>query len=320
MGKLHLVLGATGGLGSAIVRRLEGEELRVLVRDPLAFARTYPESGAEVVKGDLSRQEDIDRAIDGAGVVFHAACPTSYFNWGDLIGHTRRLVKSAEEEVERVDIVFPSNVWVYGRPDYPDNVKEDQPHAPVATKGTIQQNVERCIREANARGECRTTIARFPDLYGPRVVTRMADRVFKRAAQGSPVSWPGRLDAPRQLVYVDDAAEAMVRLSQSDRPWGEAWHVAGPGRVTPKELIETAFEEAGREPRIGESGQLGHWLDGVVSTEAKLERELFYLFDAPVLLDATKFSRAFKWTPSTPYREGAKRTVEWWRAVLTKIT
>jgi nucleoside-diphosphate-sugar epimerase len=307
--RTYLVTGATGSLGSALVRRLAGEDLRVLVRDGEAFEEAFPDLDVGVFEGDLSESEDIDRAIDDADAVFHCA-GRPYFHWGDLIGHTRRLIKAAEEEVKVVDVVFPGNVHVYGDVG-PGTVTEDQPHEPGTRKGTIRLNIERCLREANARGECRTAVARLPDLYGPGVTSRCQDRIFPNALKGRAVAWPGDLDAEREFVFADDAAEAMVRLSESEVAWGKAWHVPGPRATTAREFIELAFKAAGHDPVIKSTGQGSMKLS--LSREAKEEAELFYLFLRPPLLDGSMWRRAFGQWPARAYEEGLAATVEWWR-------
>jgi nucleoside-diphosphate-sugar epimerase len=317
MGRSWLVIGATGAVGSALVKRLEGEKLRVLVRDALDFDDLFPDrDDIDIFEGDLTEQEDIDEAIDDVDtVLICAGC--KLFHWGDLIGHTRRVIKAAEEEVKRVDIVFPSNVTVYGETPV-ERVKENHPHEALTRKGRIQLNIERCLREANAEGECRTTVARFPSLYGPGVVTTTATRIFGPAVQDKKVSWPGRLDVKREFVYVDDAADAMVRLAKSKRAWGEPWHVSGPEVTTAKDFIRMAFEAAGNDPVMSEITRMRFAARGKVSTDTKEEQELFYLFERPLLLDGTKWTRAFGKVPATPYKEGVRTTVEWWKTHLAK--
>jgi nucleoside-diphosphate-sugar epimerase len=136
--------------------------------------------------------------------------------------------------------------------------------------------------------------------------------------RGRVARWPGYIDRPREFVYVDDAAEAMVRVSRSEKSWGEAWHVPGPATTTAKEFVTMAFQEAGAEPRVEEMGQIGHYMRGWFSTVTKQERELFYLFDHPIVLDGAKFARAFGRVPTTPYRDAIRPTVAWWREHLAK--
>jgi nucleoside-diphosphate-sugar epimerase len=306
-----LVMGATGSLGAALVRRLAECDLRVLVRDADAFRGRFPDLDADVREGDLTEVEDIDDAIDDVDTVFHCAC-MPYFHWGDLVGHTRRLITAAEEEEKVVDIVFPGNVLVYGDVG-PGTVREEQPHEPGTKKGVIRVNVERQLREANARGECRTTVARLPDLYGPGVTSRCMRRIFPAAIDGTTVSWPGDLDAEREFVHVDDAATAMVRLAESDVAWGKAWHVPGPGTTTAREFIGMAFEKAGNEPDVREAIGVAINMSDRFTKDAREEKELLYTFLRPPILDGSAWRRAFGADPpSTPYGEGLEGTVKWW--------
>ncbi len=305
-----LITGATGALGSAIVRKLAGgDDVRVLVRSEEAFRETLGDVKVRVFEGDLSEPEDIDKAIDDVDTVFHCA-GVPYFHWGDLIGHTRRLIKSAEEEEKVIDIVFPGNVHVYGDVG-PGTVREDQVHEPGTRKGTIRANIERCLREANAEGECRTTVARFPDLYGPGVTSPCQSRIFPGVLEGRPVTWPGDLDAETEFIYVDDAATAMIKLAESDVSWGQAWHVPGPRTTTAREFITLACRTAMTEPVLKTCGvtslKLGRGKD------PKEEAELFYLFTRPPLLDGEKWHGTYGPHPTTDYEKGLRRTLEWWK-------
>jgi nucleoside-diphosphate-sugar epimerase len=305
-----LITGATGALGSALVRRLAGgDDVRVLVRSEEAFRETLGDVRVRVFEGDLSEPEDIDRAIDDVDTVFHCA-GVPYFHWGDLIGHTLRLIKSAEEEEKVVDIVFPGNVHVYGDVG-PGTVREDQAHEPGTRKGTIRANIERCLRTANAEGECRTTVARFPDLFGPAVASPCQVRIFPGVLEGRAVTWPGDLDAEREFLYVDDAASAMVKLAQSDVSWGQAWHVPAPRTTTAREFITMAFQAAGTEPVLRTCGRTALKLGR--GKDPKEEAELFYLFTQPPILEGEKWRATYGPHPTTEYEEGLRRTVEWWK-------
>ena len=306
-----LVIGATGSLGSALVRKLEGEDLRVLVRSEDAFRERFGDMKVDIYEGDLSNQEDIDRAIDDADTVFHCAS-APYFHWGDLVGHTRRLITAAEEEVKVVDIVFPGNILVYGDVGG-GTVCEDQAHEPDTRKGIIRENLERQLREANTRGDCRTTVLRLPDLYGPEVESRCQMRIFPEVIEGSTVTWPGDLDADREFIFVDDAAAAMVRLAESEVAWGKSWNVPGPRTTTAREFIELAFKIAGQEPDIRSVGKGTMHVGGLVNRDTKEEIEMFYLFEHPPILDGTRWKKAFGDHPTTPYEKGIRRTVQWWR-------
>lgn len=66
MKKTILVTGATGNLGSLIIPQLvnAGANVRALVRDP-AKASSYAEMGVELIEGDFSAQEALNKAVSG---------------------------------------------------------------------------------------------------------------------------------------------------------------------------------------------------------------------------------------------------------------
>ena len=70
-----LVLGGTGFIGRALVRRLRAEGLgvRALVRDTGGHAEALAELGAELVKGDFNDTPSIEAAMDGIQHVYHLA-------------------------------------------------------------------------------------------------------------------------------------------------------------------------------------------------------------------------------------------------------
>jgi dihydroflavonol-4-reductase len=71
-----LITGATGFIGSHLIRRLTGtpHELRCLVRDPGGrAARALACRGAEIVPGDVTDPDSVRRAVDGCDAVVHLA-------------------------------------------------------------------------------------------------------------------------------------------------------------------------------------------------------------------------------------------------------
>jgi uncharacterized protein YbjT (DUF2867 family) len=73
-GTVILVVGATGQVGSLVVRRLraDGAPVRALVRDP-ATATDLDATGAELVVADLARPETLDAALHGVTAVVATA-------------------------------------------------------------------------------------------------------------------------------------------------------------------------------------------------------------------------------------------------------
>ena len=79
-----LVVGATGQVGSLVVRRLraDGAAVRAMVRDP-ASAGDLAATGAELVFGDLRHPETLDAALEGVTAVVATANATAPVRRGD---------------------------------------------------------------------------------------------------------------------------------------------------------------------------------------------------------------------------------------------
>ena len=55
-------------------------------------------------------------------------------------------------------------------------------------------------------------MVRLPEYYGPQVVTLTA-QIFRAALRGARTLWPGPLGAEVELVFMPDAAEALLFLA-----------------------------------------------------------------------------------------------------------
>lgn len=93
---MYIVTGATGFLGNTVVKMLleRGETVRGFARSEDKVKLVYGDGAPEIVYGDVRKQEDVDRLLDGAegAIVIHTAAIVSI---GD---------KQAEKEMPHVNI------------------------------------------------------------------------------------------------------------------------------------------------------------------------------------------------------------------------
>lgn len=126
------VTGATGFIGAALVRRLlqAGASLCALAR-PSARADELEARGVEVVRGDLKDAEAVERAVEGAEVVYHTAAMVegpwtrAQFIETNLGGTQRVLEASLRKGVGRV--VYLSSIAVYGLAHEDERINEITP-------------------------------------------------------------------------------------------------------------------------------------------------------------------------------------------------
>jgi len=311
---MHLVLGANGGIGHWTVVKLveRGEPVRVLVRDPDRFRKSWPEAkGVDVVAGDVLVAEDVRRAAQGATTIFHGV-NVPYAEWATksfpMLANT---ISAAQAAGARV--VFPGNVYVFGhaRAEF---VREDHLMEPHTRKGRLRRQMEQRLEELHRTKGLAFTIVRMPDFYGPFVVNRLYAEIFRHALQGRSMPWYGDLDVPYEFLFIPDGGEAMVRAGLDPSSDGETYHLPGSGVTTPREFLGMVAEVAGSKSRPRAVPGWMVTLSGIFNAEAREFREMMYLKQERLLLDGSKFRQKFGAVPSTPYATGVRETLDWFRA------
>jgi nucleoside-diphosphate-sugar epimerase len=311
---MHLVLGATGGIGHWTVVKLValGEPVRVLVRDPERFRKSWPEGkGVDIVAGDALAGEDVRRAAQDSTTIFHCV-NVPYPEWAAKAFPMLTNTISAAQTVG-ARVVFPGNVYGLGhaRTEF---VREDHPVEPFTRKGRLRSQMERRLEELHRDQGLAFTIVRMPDFYGPYVLNRLYSGIFRNALRGRAMSWYGELDVPFEFLFVPDGGEAMVRAGLDPSSNGETYHVPGPGVTTPREFLGLVARTAGTTARPRAVGPGIVTLAGLFNSEAREFREMMYLRQERFLLDGGKFREKFGNVPSTPYATGVRETLDWFRA------
>lgn len=311
MSGLHVVMGAMGSLGSAIVERLvsDGNRVRAVVRDVQAAREELP-SDAQFYQADASIAEHARTACEGAEVVYLCA-NVRYSKWlADMPGIVENVLAGAREAHAR--LVFPGNVYGYG-PFQQTPAKENHPLAATSRKGQLRNALEATMWEAHRSGTVPVVIPRFPDFFGPAVTNPLMGPMFEAALKGKTAAWPAGLDVPHDLVYIDDAAEACVLLGKTESAYGQVWHVPGAGPVTGRQFLDMVFKAAGTKPKMRTISRTLFRLIGPFIPDAGEMVELLYEFEQPLLLDGSKFAGAFPSFRYLPHEEAVPRTVEWFR-------
>ncbi len=163
--KTALVLGATGGIGGEMARRLAtaGWTVRALHRDPGRVRKDG--DGLAWLSGDALRAEDVSQAARGASLIVHAVNPPGYRNWATLVlPMLDNSIVAARDSGAR--ILLPGTVYNYG-PDAFPSIAETAAQNPTTRKGAIRVEMERRLLTAADDG-VRTLIVRAGDFFGPQ--------------------------------------------------------------------------------------------------------------------------------------------------------
>jgi uncharacterized protein YbjT (DUF2867 family) len=240
------VAGATGGLGTEIVRRLRdrGEKVRALVRTTSDANRVadLEKMGAEIWRGDLKDAaslegalRDVDTVVSTVTVITHAK-PGDSFDATDEQGTINILNEALKTDVKR--FVFTS-FDVDKMPEYP------------------LSNAKRRVEEAIMKSGIDYTIHQ-PSLF---MQVWLSPMLFADPATSTAKVY-GDGNTGIEYVSIGDVAEAMVQSIFDDKMKNRVLTYGGPEPVSQKralEIFNKAFGKTFTPTEIPESALEQQW-------------------------------------------------------------
>jgi nucleoside-diphosphate-sugar epimerase len=300
------LFGATGVMGKCIARELlrRNIQARVVSRSQSNLQRTFMDMSVELMIGDLMDQETAKRAADSCEVIFHCVgVPVERFR--DHIPISQNTI--AAMRATGAKGLLLSSFWSYG-PSRAAPVGEAQPRQPASEKERIRKEQEDLFQAATA------AVTILPDFYGPEAEIGFVNTALRAIAAGKTANWIGALDRPRELIYVPDAAFPIVELAGFDTAYGQRWNVAGPGAITPRQLLQMAAGYCGTLLKVRAASKLILRILGLFNSQVRAMQELYPLYMNPPILDASKLRSLIGTYPVTSYEEGIRKTVDWIRS------
>lgn len=304
--RVHVVFGATGGAGGAVVRELaaRGRRVRAVSR---RSATDLPD-GVELVSADAADAAQSRAACQGAGVVFHCAQPP-YQQWADEFPRLTAAIADAAAAAG-ASLVFADNLYSYGPVERP--MTEDLPARATTKKGRIRALMAERLLAANRSGTMQVVIGRSSDYYGPGGANSAVGAIlFGAAVRGTRARWLGRLDMPHSVSYLPDVAQGLIMLADQPSARGEIWHLPAPAPVTGRAFVALIESALGRPVKVSATSALTLRVAGLFDERARESREMVYQWEHPFVLDASKFQRAFGPLEPTPVEQAVTATVNW---------
>jgi nucleoside-diphosphate-sugar epimerase len=298
------ILGAGGAISNDLATRLAAADLpfRLVGRNPSSRP-----GAREVIAADLTNFDQTARAVDGSDIVFLLA-GLKYDRkvwaeqWPRILANTVEASKRAGAR-----LVFFDNVYMYGRVN--GLMTEQTPFHPSSRKGEIRSRIADSLIDEWKGGKLTAMIARAADFYGPGAANGLPNTlVFDPLSKGKSATCLAADNLPHSYTYAPDAADALMKLAQTESAWNQTWHLpTTPNPPTGREFIEAAAEAMGVAPkyRILGSAMLG--VAGLFNPTIREVREMLYQNNAPYLFDSSKYARAFGFS-GTPYSDGIRAT------------
>ncbi|HUO94026.1 MAG TPA: NAD-dependent epimerase/dehydratase family protein [Rhizomicrobium sp.] len=296
-----VVLGASGGIGGEVARRLvaRGWTVHALHRDPRRIAQK--DSRLIWHRGDAMKAADVAAAARGVSVIVHAVNPPGYRNWGKLVlPMIDNTIAAARGHGAR--IVLPGTVYNFG-PDAFPSLREDSPQNPVTRKGRIRVEMERRLRAAADAGTP-VLIVRAGDFFGPNAANNwFSQGLVTPKKTVAAITYPGRRGIGHQWAYLPDVAETMVQLLQKPAALESfaMFHMDGHWDADGTEMIG-AIRRAVANPKL-KVRKMPWMLMRMLSPFVPVFRELLemrYLWTLPIRMDNARLKRALGAEPHTP--------------------
>lgn len=250
-----LVTGASGFLGSRLVRRLRDAGCEVTGVGRSSARPALEALGCRVLEADLGvREAPLDPGRHDAA--FLLAQSAAYREGLDgatdvvavnLMGLARSLDLARRAGAQRVFYFSSGSVY---RPGFEPLREEDPVHGEGLYPMSKRMGEELAARFREAFALC---VVRPFIVYGPGQRDRMVPDLVSRVAAGRAVTLaprhPGEVD-PEGLVttpcHVDDAARIAAALLEVEPP--DVLNLAGHERVSIRDVARLAGENLGREP------------------------------------------------------------------------
>jgi UDP-glucose 4-epimerase len=319
-GRRVMVTGGLGFIGSNLARRLVELGADVLLVDSLIPAyggNLFNIDGiadrVHVNVADIRQQSTMNYLVQDRAVIFNLAGQVSHIDsirdpFTDLDVNTRSqvtILEACRNHNPSVKVVYAGTRQVYGRPDSLP-VSESHLVRPTDVNGINKAAGEYYHLVYNNVFGVRACSLRLTNVFGPRQLIKHNRQGFigwfiRTAIEGGTIQLYGDGSQLRDLVYVDDAADAFLRVGADDACNGEVFNVGGAAPIGLKDLAAKLVAMSG-----GGRVECVPW-----PQEKKLiDIGSFYA-------DSHKLARATGWTPAVSLDEGLRRTIDFYRANLS---
>ena len=242
-----LVTGGAGYIGSHVVKQLGRNNERVVILDNLSTGFAESVTHGELVVGDTSDRELVDRVLKEHNVesvlhfAAHTVVPESVSNplkyYGNNTCATRNLLECCEQAGVG-QFVFSSTAAVYGEPEV-EKCWEDAPLQPINPYGMSKLMSEHMLRDLGHAGKMRYVILRYFNVAGSDPQGRIgqstpgATLLIKVAAElavgkreqlyifGTDYPTPDGTGV-RDYIHVEDLADAHLKALDYLRAGGQS--------------------------------------------------------------------------------------------------
>ena len=298
--KKALVLGATGGMGFALVEELVSRGIETIAfarsSEKLALFRQEWGPRALIFSGDVMNESHLSKAVKSVDLVFHSI-NIPYEKWNPALFQILEAILASCKKHNK-PLIYVDNIYSYGRQSEPVcEVTSKQPHT---KKGNIRLQLQKQIQTSTVP----YILAHFPDFYGPKAESTILQYTFKDMLKKSSALYVGNTRHKREFIYTKDGAKALVELALREESYNESWNISGTGTISGEEIAAIASSFFAKEIKLKPIHRWMIAMLGLFNPSMKEVVEMMYLTETPVILDGSKYEKNIGPIPKTPYQIG----------------
>ena len=304
-GKKILVTGGAGFLGSFVVEKLMRD--KGVDSDNIRIPRSR-DMDLKVLENGVKAVRDVDIVIHiagrGGGIGYNRKYPGTLF-YDNIVMNTQMMEAARKEGVEK--FVGIGTVCAYPKftpvPFKEDDLWNGYPEETNAAYGLAKKMMLVQSQAYRHQYEFNCIHLLMVNLYGPRdnfspeashVISALIKKIFDAKESGEDyIEVWGTGKATREFLYVEDAAEGIILATEKYNK-SEPVNLGSGFEISIKELVELIAEIAGFNGEI-------RW--DTSKPDGQPRR----------CLDVSKAKEAFGFEAKVDFREGLKRTIEWYK-------
>jgi dTDP-glucose 4,6-dehydratase len=329
MQRKFLLTGGAGFIGSAVVRRLIRDTAhQVLVVDKLTYAGNL-DSLAPVAGSDrygfeqadiadagrmrailsrfqpdvimhLAAESHVDRSIDGPGAFVQTNVVGTFTLLQAALAYWRGLTGERRDAFRFHHISTDEVFGTLGPDGFFHEAYPYQPNSPYSASKAASDHFVRAWHHTYGLP---TLVTNCSNNYGPyHYPEKLIPLVILNALEGKPLPVYGRGENVRDWLYVEDHAEALLRVAEAGKV-GENYNIGG---WNERSNIDVVRAICALMDEMAPNGAIGP-REGLIT----------YVTDRPghdlrYAIDAGKIERELGWRPAETFETGLRKTVAWY--------
>lgn len=318
-----LITGATGFVGSALIKRLLRENVRLTatVLPGEHPAHMHPSVGQVSVE-PLSESCNYIAALQDVDVVIHLAArvhimretatdPLEEFRRVNLHGTERLARQAAQAGVRR--FVFMSTIGVNGHNSGDKSYKEgDVPH-PHNPYSTSKYEAELALQRISQETGIEVVIIRAPLVFGPGNPGNFLS-LLRIVSKGIPLPLASIINR-RSLIYVGNLVDTLAICATHPAAIGKTFLVSDGEDVSTPELIRRTSAALGVPVRLFPVPVSLMQLAGRLTGKSGAINQL----TGSLAVDSSRIRQELEWKPPFTMEEGLSETARWFNGNKREI-